>query len=259
MILEIKKWMWELDHKASWAWKNWCFWTVVLEKTLESPLDCKESILKEISPEYLLEGLILKLKLQYIGHLMWRTDSVEKTFMLGKIEGRRGRDEREWDGWMASLTWWTWVWVNSGSWWWTGNPGMLQSMGSQKSQTWLSDWIELNNIFEKREGKGIIHNSACETGTTQILKSDKDITRKKNCRPRLRSLSFPGGPVAKNPPASAGDSGDTGSIPGSGRAAEEGNGNPLQYSCLENPTVRGAWRATAHGVGCKESDMTEAT
>ena len=108
-----KKWMWELDHKASWAWKNWCFWTVVLEKTLESPLDCKESILKEISPEYLLEGLILKLKLQYIGHLMWRTDSVEKTFMLGKIEGRRGRDEREWDGWMASLTRWTWPWLSS--------------------------------------------------------------------------------------------------------------------------------------------------
>ena len=68
---------------------------MVLEKTLESPLDFKESILKEISSEYSLEGLILKLKLQYIGHLMRRTDSVEKTFMLGKIEGRRGRDERE--------------------------------------------------------------------------------------------------------------------------------------------------------------------
>ena len=72
--------------------KNWCFWTVVLEKTLESPLDCKEinqSILKEISPEYSLEGLTLKLKLQYFGHLMRRADSLEKTLMLGKIEGRR--------------------------------------------------------------------------------------------------------------------------------------------------------------------------
>ena len=86
-------WMWDLDYKENWVLKNWCFWTVVLEKTLESPLDCNQSILKEISPEYSLEGLILKLKLQYSGHLMGRADSFEKTLMLGKIEGRsrRGR------------------------------------------------------------------------------------------------------------------------------------------------------------------------
>ena len=87
-------WMWELVYKESWAPKNWCFWTVVLEKTLESPLDCKEinqSILKEMSPGCSLEGLMLKLKLQYFGHLMWRADSSEKTLMLGKIEGRRRR------------------------------------------------------------------------------------------------------------------------------------------------------------------------
>ena len=86
--------MWELDYKESWAPMNWCFWTVVLKKTLESPLDCKEiqpSILKEISPGCSLEGLMLKLKLQYSGHLMWRADSFEKTLMLGKIEGRRQR------------------------------------------------------------------------------------------------------------------------------------------------------------------------
>ena len=86
--------MWELDHNESWVPKNWCFSTVVLEKTLESPLDCKEIqpvILKEISPEYSLEGLMLKPKLQYFGHLMWITDSFEKTLMLGKIEGRRRR------------------------------------------------------------------------------------------------------------------------------------------------------------------------
>ena len=87
-------WMWELDYKESWAPKNWCFSTVVLEKILESPLDC----LKEISPEYSLEGLILKLKLQYFGHLMWRADSLEKTLMLGKIEGgrRRGQQRMRW-------------------------------------------------------------------------------------------------------------------------------------------------------------------
>ena len=87
-------WMWEFDYKESWEPKNWCFWAVVLEKTLESPLDSKEiqqSILKEFSPEHLLEGLMLKLKLQYFGHLMQRADSLEKNLMLGKIEGRRRR------------------------------------------------------------------------------------------------------------------------------------------------------------------------
>ena len=89
--------MWELDYKESWAPKNWCFWTVVLEKTHASPLDCREfkqSILKEISPEYSLEGLMLKLKLQYFGHLMWRIDSLEKILMLGKIESKRREQQR---------------------------------------------------------------------------------------------------------------------------------------------------------------------
>ena len=91
--------MWELDHKEGSALKNWCFWTVVLEKTLESPLDWRSNqpVLKEISPEYSLEGLMLKLKLQYFGHLMGRADSLEKTLMLGKIEGRRrGRQRMRW-------------------------------------------------------------------------------------------------------------------------------------------------------------------
>ena len=87
-------WMWVLNYKESWALKNWCFWTVVLEKTLEGPLGCKEIQPvnpKEISPEYSLEGLMLKLKLEYFGHLMGRTDSLEGTLMLGKIEGGRRR------------------------------------------------------------------------------------------------------------------------------------------------------------------------
>ena len=99
--------MWELDNEESWALKNWCFWTVVLEKTLENPLVCKEIkrvnlltllTLKEISTEYSLEGLMLKLKLQYFGHLMRRTDSLEKTLMLGKIEDgrRRGWQRMKW-------------------------------------------------------------------------------------------------------------------------------------------------------------------
>jgi len=108
-----------------------------------------QSILKEISPKCSLEGLMLKLKLQYFGHLMQRTDSLEKTLMLGKMElntGGEGND-RGWDGWMSSLTQWTWVWVNSRSWWWTGRPGVLQSMGLQ-SRTWLRNWTELNWTYD---------------------------------------------------------------------------------------------------------------
>ena len=87
--------MWELDYKESWVPKNWFFWTVVLEKTLESPLDSKEIKpvnLKEINLEYSLEGLMLKLMLPYLGHLMWRADLLEKTLMLGKIEGEGDED-----------------------------------------------------------------------------------------------------------------------------------------------------------------------
>ena len=98
-------WMWEMDYKESWVPKIWCFSTVVLEKTLARRSDCKEiqTILKEISPEYSLEGLMLKLKLQHFGHLMWRTDSLEKTLMLGKIEGRRRRG-RHMMRWLDGIT-----------------------------------------------------------------------------------------------------------------------------------------------------------
>ena len=98
-----------------------------------------ESILNEISPEYSLEGLMLKLKLQNFSHLMRRTDSFEKTLMLGRLKAGGEGDNRGWDGWMASPTQWTWFWVNSGSWWWTG---LLQSMGLQRVR---DDWAtELN-------------------------------------------------------------------------------------------------------------------
>ena len=97
--------MWELDYKESWVPTNWCFWTVMLKKTLESPWTArisKQSILKEISPEYWLEGLMLNLILQYFGHLIWRTDSFEKTLMLGNIEGRRRG--WQWMRWLDGIT-----------------------------------------------------------------------------------------------------------------------------------------------------------
>ena len=141
--------MWELDHKESWIPKNWCFQTVVLEKTPESPWMARkqnQSILKEINNEYSLEELMLKLKLQYFGHLMRRTDSLEKTLMLGKIKAGGEGIDRGWDGWMASPIQWTWIWASSRSWWWTGKPGMLQSMGSQRvGHDWATElnWTEL--------------------------------------------------------------------------------------------------------------------
>ena len=93
--------MWEPDHREGWAPKNWCFWIVVLEKALESPLDCKKFKpvnAKEINPEYSLDGLMLMLKLQYFGHLIWRADSLEKTLMLGRFEDmrRRGLQRTRW-------------------------------------------------------------------------------------------------------------------------------------------------------------------
>ena len=149
-------WMWELNYKESWAPKNWCFWTVVLEKTLESPLDCKE--IQPVHPK---------------GNQSWvfigRTDVEAETPILatwceelthlkrpscweGLGAGGEG-DDRGWDGWMVSPTRWTWVWVDSGSWWWTGRPGVLWFMGSQRVG---HDWVtELNirsmpNIFKAR-------------------------------------------------------------------------------------------------------------
>ena len=169
--------MWELDCEEGWAPKNWCFWTVVLEKTLESPLDWRsnQSILKEISPGCWLEGVMLKLKLQYFGHLMWRVDSLERTLMLGGIRGRRRRDDRGWDGWKTSPTQWTWVWVNSRSWWWTGRPGVLLFMGWQRiGHDWATElnWnYQLINLASYKTENQSNVREFLQAHTTSILQS----------------------------------------------------------------------------------------
>ena len=138
-------WMWELNHKESWAPKNWCFelwyWKILL-RVPWTPRRSNQSILKEISPECSLERLMVKLKLP----IFWSSDA--KHWLIGKdpawcwerLMAGGEWDDRGWDGWMASPTWWTWVWASSGSWWWTGKPGVLQSMESQRVRhDWATD------------------------------------------------------------------------------------------------------------------------
>ena len=123
------------------AFELWC-WRRLLRVPWTSRRS-NQSILKEISPGYSLEVLMLRLKLQYFGHLMWRDDSLEKTWCWERLKAGGEGDDRGWDDWMASLTQWTWVWVNSGSWWRTGRPGVLWFMGSQRvGHTWETNWTE---------------------------------------------------------------------------------------------------------------------
>ena len=148
--------MWELDYKASWMPKNWYFWNVVLEKTLESPLDCKE--IQPVHPEGDKSWVFIgRTDAESETPILWPPDV--KNWLIWK-DPNAGKDWRQkekgttrgWDGWMASLTQWTWVWVNSGSWWWTGRPGVLQFMGSQR----------------------VRHDWATELNWTELFKTEKD-------------------------------------------------------------------------------------
>ena len=130
-------------YKESWAPKDWCFWTVVLEKTLESPLDCKE--IQPVHPKGN-QSWIFLWRTNAETLILWPPDT--KNWLIGKdpdwerLKAGGEEDDKGWNSWMASLTWWTWIWSSSGGWWWTGKPGVLRSMGSQRVR---HDWVtELN-------------------------------------------------------------------------------------------------------------------
>ena len=142
--------MWELDYKESWAQKNGCFWTVVLEKTLESPLNCKE--IQPVHPKGDQSWVFIgRTDVEAETPILWPPDAKswlnwERPWCWERLKAGGAGDDRGWDGWMASPTGWTWVWVDSRSWWWTGRPSVLQFMGSQRVRhdwdwtDWLTDW-----------------------------------------------------------------------------------------------------------------------
>ena len=133
------------EHQRIDAFELWCW-----RRLLRVPWTAKrsnQSILREISPECLLEGLMLKLKLPYFGHLMWELTHLKRPWCWERLKVGEEEDNRGWDGWMTSPTQWTWVSVNSGSWWWTGRPGVLQSMGSQRVG---DDWATKLKCTDKR-------------------------------------------------------------------------------------------------------------
>ena len=151
-------WMWELDYKQGWAPKNWCFWLRCWRRFLRVLWTARrpnQSILKEISPEYSLEGLRLKLKFQYFGHLMRRANSLAKTLRPWCWERLKAEgDERGRDGWMASPIQCTWVWASSERWWRTRKPGVLQSMGLQRvGHDWATKQQQQHVIINENSNK----------------------------------------------------------------------------------------------------------
>ena len=155
--------MWELDQKENWALKNWCFWTVVLEKTLKSPLDCKE--IKPVNPKRNQSWIFIgRIDAEAEAPIIWLSDAKRWLIWQDPEAGKGWRQEEKGmteDGWMASPTQWTWVWASSGSWWWTGKPGVLQSMGSQRVRHNCE--TELNWYITQITNKGLLNSTRNST------------------------------------------------------------------------------------------------
>ena len=143
--------MWELDYKESWAQKNGCFWSVVFEKTLESPLDCKEiqPVHSKVDQSWVFIGRTDVEAENSSPLATWckKLTHWKRPLCWERLRAGGEGDDRGWDGWMVSRTRWTWVWVDSGSWWWTGRPGVLRFMGSQRVR---HDWVTELNWYRKR-------------------------------------------------------------------------------------------------------------
>ena len=144
--------MWESDYKESWSLKNWCFWTVLeLEKTLESPLDCKEikSVYPKGNQSWILKDWCWSWNSNPLATWCKVLTHWIRSWYWERLKAGEEADGRGWDGWMTSPTQWTWVWGNFGSWWWTGRPGMLWSMGSQRVRhDWVTElnWLSVRNL-----------------------------------------------------------------------------------------------------------------
>ena len=161
-------WMWELDYKESWTLKNWCFWTVVLEKTLESPLDYKE--IQWVYPKGDQSWVFIgRTDAEAETPVLWPPDA--KSWLIWKdpdwcwerLRAGGEGDVRGWDGWMASPTQWTWVWVDSGSWWWIRRPSLLWFMGSQKESDmteWLN-WTQVNKLYPSNYTPNMYKHTFC--------------------------------------------------------------------------------------------------
>ena len=174
--------MWELDYKESWALKSLRFWTVVLEKTLESPLDSKD--IQPVHPKGSQSWMFIgRTAVEAEPPILWPPDAKSWLIWKDPDAGKDWRwegDNRGWDGWMASPTQWTWVWVNSRSWWWTGRPGVLQSIGSLRvGHAWAT---ELNwTVVVTAESTGVlIHKPSSATKSLFINGSDRLLPRTTN-------------------------------------------------------------------------------
>ena len=169
---------WWIDAFELWYWRR-------LSTVPWTTRRSNQSIIKEISPEYSLEGLMLKLKLQNFGQLMWRTDSLERHWCWEGLKAGGEGDDGGCNGWMASPTQWTWVWVSCRSWWWTGRPGVLQSLGSQKvGHNWATELHWTEPEIRGRKVWGMQVRGVCLLGYREWMRAENGSKR------RVISISY---------------------------------------------------------------------